>query len=570
MRVSSTLPALSLLAAAFASPLDAQTAAGTAAETAAETATETAARTMSPPRGDAEDAGLRAAAGLVDGLSKIILRLAVMGGRNFADVTYRSIASDAAAGTVTLTGLRVNPTWNPNFPDYGYAGDAPDCVIAADRIEIAGDPISAWDSESAHGAIAIEGLEIAPTCLPPPVTQQISAFGYDRVAVERVEIAYAYDLPTSALSLSATLGVAEAAAITVKADFGYAWAPNYGEAVPEPALLLRHAELRVDDDGLAARGRVFLAAQRLRGTELAAQIEAALRQGLMDPQGLLAPALARFAAEAGEAAAALVEQGGAATVALAPDEPVWLDVETPPAEQIAALAPRAAHVPADAVDIVAAPAALREAMAAIAAGRAPALERDAALALARGLRSGIGAPYAPGMALALIEPLAAAGDAEAQRFLALALPPERAAEAYAAALLGYAGRAGGVDGVDGATRAEGAALVETLERRLPLDEAFEIQARLNGAGAAAPADLAPALLRKAASAAAEGRGGPRDYARAYRLATLAAALGDAPAAGLRARLDRRFSTWDGAAWASRAAALRRAAAQDWLTRVDPR
>jgi len=156
-----------------------------------------------------------------------------------------------------------------------------------------------------------------------------------------------------------------------------------------------------------------------------------------------------------------------------------------------------------------------------------------------------------------LAPMLDAGNPAARRLIARAIEAGDPAAAYSAALLGF----GAAD--EGADLTGAAATLDRLEARLSLAETLALRA---GARPMPEADLPAGErpgLKSAALAAAEGRGAPRDYARAYLLASLAAAHGDGAAAALRDRLDLQLTRRDAAIRAPEAARIQALSLRIW-------
>jgi len=183
------------------------------------------------------------------------------------------------------------------------------------------------------------------------------------------------------------------------------------------------------------------------------------------------------------------------------------------------------------------------------------------LAAGTALTTGIGAPRSVEQGRRLLQPLALAGNPEAAMQAAGSLQDNDPRGAYAFALTAAAG---------GAVQALG--LLDRLEAKITTGDAISIQNNMLQRWRDKTIDEAVRTgdlrtLRGLALRYLTGNGAPRAYSRAYLLATLAAAAGDAGAIAMRDELDQRMRLRGeaaGAAWASTTAAAEKQAMDIWL------
>lgn len=455
---------------------------------------------------------------------RILLQTAASAARSQAELTYDDIVLDLAAGRMALTGLAVRPElpWD----DYG------DCTARIDALEI----FSPASFDASTGRIEIVGLDLPLACLPPDPQGAIAAAGYEAVRAPSLSIDFDYQAGSSALNMTLAGTLADAVDIEAAVEFDYFWIQTPGAFADatssdqlsgppqgEPVADLAFAEISLTDNGLLERAGPMLASM-IGGFEAAPpMIEGVILQEL-GANGQ------PFAAEMRTAVEAFLTGDGKIVLTVAPDEAVRLspDLFDDPRTLFAALDPRASGQ-------VAASAALidRALLGAALAGEA--MSDEDRLLVGAALAEGIGAPRAPELALDVLAPLVLAGHPEAALIASNSVGADAAGDAYALALIAAAG---GVDG--GLTR------LDRLEARLDFAAIRDAQAAIAeempdsiADDVVASGDLA--AIRALAIRMERGVGAPRNYAAAYRLASLAAAGGDRSAAALRDRIDTRLS-----------------------------
>ena len=489
-------------------------------------------------------------------LQTAVVQYLLLAARSGVELTYDGVSVDPRTQDVVVDGLVLHPRL-----DWDREGA---CVIEIDRVALPG--ATSASIERLELIAEIDGMRMPPECLEPAAGLTLQSFGYDMLEVESAGLTLSYHLPSSGADLFVTAAVAEAATITLDAEFDYLWvsglAPEDEDAEPEPEPVahLSSAELTVENAGLWERLSPLLGQQLGDVEAIPPMLRALLTQALAGEGGQPGPEARAFIDNAVEEVARFTREGDRLVLTVAPEDGVWLgpDLFQTPATVLAALQPRVSAAPRS-VGRMIAPERLSAALA-----EGAQVAQAERLAVGRALMTGVGAPLAPEQGAALVAPLAEDWDAEA----AMLLAESRAetgdpAGAYAMALRA---RAGGAPG--------SAALLARLEGRVGVGELIGAQESALSAWPGRPDWVAArdaaeqegdiAALRRMAARAETGRHMPRSYTQAYYLASLAAAAGNRTAASLRDRIDARFAGPDGGAVAGWAEA-REAAADAALT-----
>ncbi len=504
-----------------------------------------------------------------------VLTLALQTGiaalRSQAEVRYEGLSVDLAAGTVALTGLSVRPIHLP--PD--RAG----CSLGAERLVVAGLGLQPRDSLRFEAEVI--GARLSALCLAPETRGTLQMIGLDDLRFDRGSLRLDYDFPSAAAGVQLGLVAAGLLAVDASARLDYLAFGTGRRREPEPYVRFRDAEVTVEDLGLLALMRPLmppaLAVPEATGAMLAGELRRNLERenarasghGRIPPSSdpvppeaaRLSPAQEVFVGTLADETARFLRDGGGVTLALsAPgDAAVLLDfpaMERDGREAFAALNPRFQPAPARRAAIV--PTAL-VARAVATPGGLSAEERAQA---GRAFLTGIGAPRDIDRGAALLAPLAA-GDPALAAELARALAGRDPAAAYRHALAAGAARLPGALG-----------LLDAIEAALDPAQMLALQAEAAaGSEAEGEAPFASvAALRAAALARLSGLGAPRDYARAWFWASLAAAAGDAGSAALRDEIEARFAARGPEGAAALAAATAPHAAvllREWIARDLP-
>lgn len=488
-------------------------------------------------------------------LQRMAIQYGVLVARSFVDLTYDNIAVEPGTGDIILTGLRLYPdlTWDEEGA----------CEITVDRLMMA----SANGLDRLGSALSLDDVTIPPACLQPDVADTLAGFGYDGLTIDSAAIDTEYDIPSSSADMVVSAAVADAADISLTAQFDYVWfrLPVIDSSDPEaaaadavPVARLGSAELVVENRGLWQALEPMLAEQMGDLSAIPQMVEMMLGGALSQGgERTPTPEETAFVDQLTAEVARFIENKDRLVITAAPEDGSVLLTEelmSSPEALIAALDPVVSSVPA-AYRAMISPADLAAAM-----GGGD-LDDATRLRVGEALVTGVGAPRSVETGRTLLAPLADRWDARAALLSARA---DRAAgdmqAAYAMALRAMAG---------GEAAAIG--LADELEAEMPLVAVLSAQAEAaagrpgaDQAGAEADALVANgdiAGMRRRANAAATGRNRPRDYAEAYYWASLAAAAGDRGADVLRDRLDTRFAGQEG--WRETAAAEATKALETW-------
>ncbi|MEM8622941.1 MAG: hypothetical protein AAGG47_05400 [Pseudomonadota bacterium] len=472
--------------------------------------------------------------------------------RSGIELTYDGVSSDPRSGELAVSGLRLRP----KLPhDTGR-----DCEIGIARLTLA----DGGRFDRVDGLLSLGGVTVPAACLEPGPAAMASTFGYSVIEAENVAIEVAYDFASSALTLDIVASVARAADVTVAADFDYFWLQGVAldqemseDAVEdaEPVAILRGAEITLENRGL------FEALEPLIGQQLGdpAAVPALVQAGLiqvLSGEGTRTPTAEElaFVEELSGEVGRFVADRDRLVVTLAPEAPVRLTEEMfeDPAAIVAALAPSAGSAPA------ARSAILDPALLSQLGEDADALDPATRLAVGRALVTGIGAPRALDAGIALLAPMAEAGDGAAALLVAEAAAAAGETEdAYRHALLALS-----------AGKSEAVAIADSMEAGLDLDTILALQAAVTGTVAAdgllSAGDIGG--MATLAERLATGHGGPRSYESALYWATLASAGGDRAAAALVRRLDNRFARRpeEAARWAEASRIASERALETWV------
>lgn len=490
-------------------------------------------------------------ASLLQTMQRMAIQYGVLFSRSFIDLTYDSITIEPGARDLVLSGLRIHPEldWDPERQ----------CVIGIERLLVA-DPIG---FEALEWAISLDGVHVPSTCLQPEIAESMTAFGYNGVTIDSATIDVDYHVPSSAASFGITASIADAAEITLFADFDYLWFRMAKSGDPQdsfPVVRVSSVELSVENNGLWQALKPVLAEQFGGDLSAVPQIaEMGMTEALSEGGSRnLTAEEEDLVTSVTEQIARFVQDGDRIVVSATPERSILLDEElvSSPAALIAAFDPVVSAAPSAWRRMIA-PAEL-----AVALEGGDELDPDSRLRVGAALVTGIGAPRVPSIGRDLLAPLVERWEPKAALLTARANRGMGESEAaYEMALRALAGGAGGA-----------LSLVDALEAELPLAAILSVQLELAenwpGAGEAAAKDDAllssgsVSGLARRARAAANGRERPRDYASAYYWASLAAAAGDRGAAALRDRLDLRFSGKEG--WAEATTRAQEQAIQTWI------
>lgn len=458
-------------------------------------------------------------------LQKLSTHYSLLLARTFVDITYDRVAVDPNGTDMVISGVKLYPElpWDPEAK----------CEVTIDRIST-DDEIS---FQTLASGLELSGVKAPLACFERQVAGMMSSFGYDGLTADTVSISVAYNLPSSSAQLSIQAAVADAADVSIDAEFGYVWFrfPLDGYGDPIPVVQLKTAEVSIENGGIWEKLEPMLGAQMGDLSALPQMIEMQGAAMLGDPA---------FAKNVSTEVARFLKDKDRIVISSAPQGGVWFDEDLfdNPQSILKALQPkvsanslaRQAIIPPDEL--------------AAATGDNATLDDAARMKIGTALLTGVGAPRNVDKGMELMMPLAEAwnGDAAAMLAKAAAAAGDKA-KAYGLALTAMGG---------GSTAALGVA--DDMEQAMPLADVLAAQADMfkkwpgeDALGAKAEAAIKAgdvSGIRKIGMMMASGRGAVRSYENAMIAMTLAAAAGDRSAAGMRDRMNARFG--GSAAWSA--------------------
>lgn len=498
-------------------------------------------------------AGASSAAGSEDStlsmatVTASLLRAAVSYGRIVTDIQYGALETDSARGAVILRDLQVNGV-----------GEYANCQVTLGKLEISG--LTFWGGEDMRSRLEVSDLAIANNCFGPNAAMIGMVTGGASIPLETLVIEAHQVASLGAFNLDIEASSPGIATISANADFDYftffmpgllkemmgqgdpysypdAYEPIFDdngnlvtpgadsttEPQPDPGLrgVLRAAHVSVENLGLWERLQPLIPPVATSPEGIQQIVTAEPGTELRATQEAFAETLGKFIAEPGWV-----------TVELRPDVPLSFDTTewASPEDALALFKPVFSNaLPTPPLALIAAP------------------EGDDPLSLGLALAEGRGVPQNSRRAIELLSPL----EDKPAAMLAVA---KLSLETDPVAAYSHAQKAAELG--DNAAPAT----LDRIERRLATADLLAAQP---AADTAVPEDgfgSVPAL-RDIAVAYAEGRGVPRSYGLARRLAGSAAAAGDGQAQALIARLDSRFG--DDAAWIAARDAAADLALEDW-------
>ncbi|RCW79626.1 hypothetical protein [Paracoccus lutimaris] len=459
-----------------------------------------------------------------------LMRGAVSYARMIADIRYGALEVDGLRGGLTMRDLQITGV-----------GKHENCHISLGRLHASG--ISLWGAENAQMHFDLADLTIATNCFGPNAAMIGMITGGNTIPFDAVSINVAQSSGSGALNADIEAISPGIARIEGSVDFDYVslFSPDLLEKLaqdqgddtydrppltfdqdgnlvepesdpfaPPPASseptfglrgTLRAGHVSVEDLGVWGRVKPLLPPDTTSPQSLQALVTAPPDSKLNEVQRALATVLEGF-----------IARPGRITAEIRPGAPIDFDTTgwTSP-EDVLTLFPLSLSnaLPTPPVTLIADPGTAKD---------------DRAMGLA--LAEGRGVPQNTPRAIKLLKPLAE--DPEVALALAELIAPTDPAAAYAhaqqAAALAATGAQAALDRIEARMTTS-----ELLAAQLPADSPL-----VDTAFASVPA------LRDAALAHEQGKGAPRSYAMAWRLASSAAAAGDGAARALMARLDARF------------------------------
>lgn len=492
-------------------------------------------------------AGASSAAGTEDnsistaGVMASLTRIAVGYARIVADVSYGTLEADGERGVMVMRDLRLKGL-----------GKYTNCEVTLGKMDLSG--LSFWGSEDMRSRIELSDLNIANNCFGPNAAMIGMVTGGNTIPVETLVIdmrqitgsgAASFDIEARSPGIATISGNADFDMFTFsmptaleelmeesdtydyqEPTFDQNGSPVYPDAdqPPEPGFrgVLRSAHLSVENLGVWERMQPLIPPAMVSPESMQDIVTAEPGSELRAVQEALADTLTQF-----------VEQPGIVTVELRPEQPIAFETAgwESPEDALAVFKPVFTNaLPTPPVALIAAPDG-----------------GDDPLATGLALADGRGVPQNSRRAIELLSPLE--DNAEAMmtvaRLSAATDLPGAYAHAQKAAELGASLAPATLDRIEGRlATSDLLAAQPAADTQIP-DESF----------ATVPA------LRNAALAYAEGKGVPRSYVLARRLAGSAAAAGDGQAISLISRLDARFG--DDADWIAARDAAADLAMDDW-------
>lgn len=469
----------------------------------------------------------------------------VTASRTQVQLQYEDLTVSILDGVVTMEGIDLLV---PRELTGGVA-----CPLRIDAVEI--ESVSAFLVDENEGTIELRGVNLPVTCFGPQALAAGAFLPGGRIVVPQSVATLAYDARSSALAVNIRTRLEDVAALSVDVAFAYISPRNDGPDTWAEGEL-RSAAVTLDNLGGFESAQPFLPPEATDPERAAAFVTKGLDGALrgLTAGGPPSDAAQAFTAEMAEGWAAFVtdprrlviETGFPASDPRRFGRAFIEDLEDGPLPLIDLLEPvvgvdRAVErdvLPGDLVRrALAAPDALSEVEA-----------REAGLAFLSGLR----APRNLALGVALLEPLAQAGDGEVALALARAQAASDPAAAYAQALAAGPSGAAGLRG-----------LLDALEADLP----FATQLRLQDAAHAPDAsDLSGPSdeLRARAEAHLRGVGAPRSLRAALIYALVAAGRGDPLAQSLLGRVERAVPGDGAEQWAAVVADAEALALDAWL------
>lgn len=506
-------------------------------------------------------------------IAQRILQTGIMALRTQVDLKYGDMAVDIANGQVALNDVQIWPA--PPWDEDGA------CQVTIDRLVLRAAPLNRPD------LIRLKmqgwGVTAGDVCLPPEPRGAMGMAGLSEIAVPQVTLDLEYDIAQAEADVHVYTQLDGLAALDVTADFSYLWINGREDMEePEPVAYLRNATLTVENLGLfeAAKGQLpppftdpaqagGIVQGMLSGAISDMNRTAARRKGIEDlptdgaeaaPEGdpgALTDAQTNFVDSVTTALPAFLENPGKLVLETGFDRQndVRLnlkDYEGDPGQIFADLQPRLALTSASARAALSA-ALVEQALGDQAASLGDSERESVGLALL----SGTGAPRDVETGIALLSPLAEAGNGKAALALSGALEQRDPPQAYRWALVA------GADSQIGA-----AARLDRLERVLPFADVLTLQSDVVGEVSHPLGALQRVtLMRDQAMARLSGIGEARSYSIATLWALMGAATGDAASADILTQIDERVARADDAgkeAWRAIEKAASGLAMQAWL------
>ncbi len=469
---------------------------------------------------------------------------AILAARSFVEFTYSEFDIDLRRNSFTMRNIKAYPEVNAYPKIDGYPVFS--CAIEARRVDLVGAGLARPDDLDL--TLRADDVRIRSGCLPPPFARELEQAGLEVIHLPRTVIHMSYNVPSAATQVTGYVVADDLVELSFNLDLDYFWLNAYDEEA-FPVAYFTRGDVSLRNLGVWDLAQNFVPPQMRDPEHGPAGVQMAVDQALNDV-GAPSAFAADLAAQMGQAWSEFLSKPEQLSIALAPSAPVFLDMETvsdnPPGEVLAVLSPKVAAGPIALVKAL--PAETLKA----ALGAPESLSTGERLQAGRQLLTGVGAPKNVSAGLALLLPLAQAGDEQALNTLAKLSKDGLRAEDYTA--LAEAA----------VNQPDVAAVLDALEVQIGFAQTLAMQPPLEFTtsyqGITSSQDL-----RERAFENLNGSRSPRSYARAAYWAQLAVAAGDAIAADILADIaGRAVSDEDKAAWGTLNDAAAKRALDDWI------
>lgn len=454
-----------------------------------------------------------------DRLVKHMVQVGIMTARTQMDLKYGDMSVDLLSGRVTLTDVMMWP-----LPEWDL--DAA-CEVGIDRITFRSNPLQVIDR--LRFKVQVSGLTAPLDCLPPDARQGMQMAGVSEIDMPRVTLDVDYGIPGSDATVRLFSVVEGQSAIDLTADFSYVWMDGREDMDnPIPVIFLRNAALSVENRGFWEAVKGQLPPPMTDPANVGNMVREVLSGGLKDENrdnADLNDSQKAFIESVATTLSQFVANPDTLVLETALDSDAFLELDLMEDDLRVAfetLQPRLALARSGVKDII--PAALLSQAIGPTAGTLSEADRQR---VGMALVTGNGAPRNVTAGLALLTPIAEAGDGAAAMALSHALEVRAPDEAYTWAL-----RAG-ASGETGAT-----ARLDRLEAAMPFANVLKLQGTVTGDQMSMGDDIQTiADIREEAAMRLSGNGRARSYAAAALWASLATAAGDPEAGDILSDLD---------------------------------
>lgn len=487
----------------------------------------------------------------VENIATAFFHSAMSWARLLADIRYDRLSVDPLAMRATMTGVRIAP-YLANVAPGG-------CTVTIKRITLNGRSLDRF--EVARTRLALDGVSMPSTCLPPEQGGMMRGMGYGALDISRVEAEFNYDYPSGSVDIRISADLDRLASVNATIDLDYfSYRMDFETEEPVFAVDLNRAQISIDDQGAWELAKKLLPPPMLVPDALARNISSAVEQGLREanrpddgldttrPRVELSDRQRSFAMQAGTIARGFdASRRQIVLTTQIKGGPVHLNeaafTSFPP------LFDRLNPTLASFAPALTSAVSVADLSAAFESEDPPAN----AFEIGRALITGIGAPRNPAGGLRFLAPLARQGNTDASLLIAQSVADRFPSDAYAHALrAAAAGKPGAL------------ALLDRVERDLPYADIIAAQNKLSdGKDDALYGDLA--TMRRAAREFLTGTSRGRSWRGAYYWSSMAAAAGDATGAALRDEINEILRLrGDAVVWAKETESLDNGVLRDWV------